>query len=207
MANNRPIKRRPWRRPPWRKNVRPKRWNASSTTILEGTIAASALNPLGAPWPAIFTIVDGQVDVEPWADDQEVTLDRVVGNISLFGSTGEDGILAHPVYVRMGMLVHEEAEAQGGGPQLLELDLAEQETLEDFEWMWLHSVMLPGSHARSYTAQGAQAFEYNIPVDIRNRRKIGQSDELLLFAQWATLPSFSISINCTVDLRSILMSR
>jgi len=152
-------------------------------------------------------LVSGQVDVEPWADDQEVTCDRIRGQITLMGSATDTGGPAFAPYVRMGLLVHEEAESESVGTDALKLNLAEQEVWEDFEWIWMwHGFpTLIGFNAND----GDQwLYQERVDVDIRNRRKLGHSDQLLLFAQYAPLSATqTVVIDGFADFREILMSR
>jgi len=213
---NRPINRNPFRKRPWRRGgaKRPKRWNAAFQGHEEGYIVPTPMFPMGSPSPALQSIVWGQSDVEPWADEQEVTIDRIIGAIHLHGSTAELGTnpFRMPFLVRLGMLVIEESEVAGnGGVDLVKLDLSQNETWEDFEWMWIHSVVLPGQHggSQSSVSPTVTPFEYTLEVDIRNRRKVGQSDELALFGQFAPLgsDSYSVVMSLTSDLRCVMMSR
>jgi len=169
-----------------------------------------SLYPTGSVQAPVATIVWGQSDVEPWADEQEVTIDRVIGSIHLAGVTGipiEGTDFAH-VLVRIGMLVLEETETASVGADVVKLDLGENEVWEDFEWMWLKSVILPGSAQWRSPDGNLLHFNETIDVDIRNRRKVGQSDELVLFAQWISLePSYNLTVGMVTDLRAVMMSR
>lgn len=206
MANQRPINRRPWRKKPWGKK-RPTRWNAAFTgytpEVGAGIEGVNVLNVGASPLvPPIFTLVSGQVDVEPWADEQEVTLDRLVGTLS-FKAQWDVGAGAAGPYLRVGILLHEEVSQ---GVDLPELNLFEQETWEDYEWLWLWSGTMPiiVTSNNGDTLVALKEFE----LDIKNRRKIGQSDELVVYAQSADGDGWALSTVIAVQaIRTILMSR
>lgn len=222
MSRNRPINRRPFRRPPWRKNkTRPTRWNAVTTGADETAIAvALPVTPeTGVGTAPLITLVSGQVDVEPWADDQEVTVDRIVGTICFYGTyivdTTSTQLTAKFPLIKAGIVLNEELSFDV--TDTVERNLWDQEDLEDTEWMWLNmgmptltqaSVQQVATNGGAPIANGVYVFGREIPVDIRNRRKIGQSDELALYATWVSPKAgFNISMDAYVDLRVILMSR
>lgn len=219
MANSRPIRRGrvPFRRGRrWTSKARPKRWNAVATGLSTTTFSLYTVPPilgsaLTAPAPAI--LVSGQVDVEPWADDQEVTVDRIIGNIGLrteWTYSSDDALWGVDYMVKLGILVHEEVTQD---VSQMELNMFDQETMEDYEWMWLWTGLVTEFTNNGTRIADVNVFSsatVNIPVDIKNRRKVGQSDELLLFAQYARLYDFASmteSVQMSVDLRTILMSR
>lgn len=215
MANNRPINRRPWRKKPWaRSKVRPKRWNAVINGFdSEDPRIEPILIPMGpAPTLPIATLVSGQVDVEPWADDQEVTLDRIVGSISLRATSFWDSnvvIVPPNCFVQLGLLVNEEVTKDASGQTI---DIFEQESLEDYEWMWLWGGYVEFDSTRFLSGtQYVTDANTRIEVDIRNRRKIGQSDELNLYAQYLMDTSSTGAgipvLQATWSLRTVLMSR
>lgn len=164
------------------------------------------------PQQPIGTLVSGQVDVEPWADEQEVTLDRVIGSISLRSTAFWDPtVISVPpgVFVQLGLLVNEEVTSDIAGQTLA---IFEQETLEDYEWMWLWGGYVEFDSTRELTATGfVTDSNTRIEVDIRNRRKIGQSDELNLYATYLMdTPDTGAGIpvvQATWSLRTILMSK
>lgn len=196
MGRSRPINRRPWRRAPWRKaNRRPHRWIALNTTAGLGEDCV-----ITEPWavpcaasagvsPAV-TLAAGQVDVEPWADNQEVVVDRIVGQINLQGIsyvtyTEAPALATAPAtMVRLGMLVQEETDPTAAPF----INLFSDEHVEDFEWMWLQEVVpnnwnyLPGS---STTGASGWGWTHTIDLDLRVKRKLGQTDNLLLYAALA----------------------
>lgn len=223
MGKSRPINRRPWRRPPWRKSSRPRRWislNSGVTTNADGTYVTpwyfSAANVAGA-FPNV-TLAAGQIDVEPWADNQEVTIDRIVGDITIQGfvfgqhSEAPAAVWSPGVIYRLGMLVQEEGDATSAPA----INLFSDEHLEDFEWMWLHE---GGATNWNYMHASAQptivagmGFTKEIHLDLNVRRKLGQTDTLLLYAQAA--PQFGAEFDTSVMsvtgshvLRSIFMSK
>lgn len=218
---NRPINRRPWRRKPWRKS-RPTRWNASTNQANDGVILNTSLfitTPDGnAP---IAALVDGQVDVEPWADDQEVTVDRIVGSIHLHGyfqsyfPSGTNTLANKVPLIKLGIVLVEEISKDPASAAPTR-NLFDQEDLEDTEWMWLWSGFPEPWSVRTaaFTTSGAptanvfSTFAMSIPIDIRNRRKIGQSDVLALYGEYAAPgPEYDISVLSYTDVRTILMSR
>lgn len=207
MANQRPINRRPWRKAPWsRSAARPKRWNAafeghSVGELTERILADAGVVPNVGP---IATLVSGQVDVEPWADAQEVLLDRTIGRIHLYSSTASDGHSYAP-YVRLGLIVQEEVEAAGaGGVDEVKLALAEQEVWEDYEWMWMWSGPLDFVWGTSTNLHWGKTIEF----DIGNRRKIGQSDELNLYGQSFRYPAMdAAAVGLIMDVRTMLVSK
>jgi len=221
VGKSRPINRRPFRRPPWRKSSRPHRW----ISLNSGVNAAGA--DLIAPWffngtgatafPAV-TLAAGQIDVEPWADNQEVTVDRVVGDLNFqgfaFGQHSEAPavVWAPGVIYRLGMLVQEEADATSAPA----IDLFNDEALEDYEWMWLHegvptnwNYMMPASQPTIVAGVG---FFEHLHIDLGVRRKLGQTDQLLLYAQAGCLngPEFdsqTVVMTGSHLLRSIFLSK
>jgi len=217
MANQRPINRRPWRKKPWAKK-RPTRWNAVTNQADDGILLSTVVLPtipLGNP--PIAVLVDGQLDVEPWADEQEVTLDRIVGAFHFYGNatepaSGSDATSAKLPLLKVGIVLAEEL-SKDPASNVPTRNLFDQEDLEDTEWMWLWSGF-PDVYYQSETDQptagnnGIVKYAHSIFVDIHNRRKIGQNDQLLLYAEWAS-PSnnYDISMQSYTDVRCILMSR
>lgn len=208
MANQRPI-RRP-RVPAWKRGKRrPIRWNAASTGYTPEV--GSGLNivdvygvgavPLVSP---SFILVDGQVDVEPWADEQEVTLDKTIGRLTFWATYSSIGATIHPPYLKVGIILLEEITQ---GVDLPEYNLFEQETWEDYEWMWMWagSMELVGHDAGAETGYARK----DLDVYTKNRRKIGQSDQLVVFAQQADGPGVAAlaTVKAACDIRTVLMSR
>lgn len=210
---NRPINRRPWRKKPWARKVRPTRWNAATngatdSVVLNTLLPANVAAGLGGNQP-LYEIVNGQVDVEPWADDQEVTLDRIVGSLLLYGATSRELDVSgypRPVIAKFGILVVEDS----GGVGVPSIDLFDQEEFEDYEWLWLHTLVLPWDAylPNSSENEGYGIVNHTIPLDIRNRRKIGQGDQLVMYGCFAAMASgWTVSIQTYLDVRTILMSR
>lgn len=220
---NRPINRRPWRRAPWRKkSSRPHRWialNCSANVSEECSITppwdVPCVNSAGVQ--PVVTLAAGQVDVEPWADNAEVTVDRIVGQINLQGSVIQTFTEAPPVatapatWIRLGILVQEE----GDSTSAPFMNMWTDEHLEDFEWMWLREIIpsnwnyCPGS---TTTGPSGWGFTETIDLDLRVRRKLGATDNLLLYAQLATgnEPNQATHLEGVIGshvLRSIFMSK
>lgn len=206
MANQRPI-RRP-RVPAWKRGKRrPIRWNAAAAgytpEVGAGLNIVDVYNVGAIPLvPPSFILVDGQVDVEPWADEQEVTLDKVIGRMTFWAQWGLEGITVHPPYLKVGIILLEEITQ---GVDLPEYNLFEQETWEDYEWLWLWS----GSMELEYVAEGGTAYaRKDLDVLTKNRRKIGQSDQLVVFAQQADGVTAALAtVKAACDIRTVLMSR
>lgn len=214
---NGPIRRRPWRRKPWGKK-RPTRWNASTNGVAVGSFESlqTAVFPGDEAVAPLAIICDGQIDVEPWADEQEVTIDRVVGQVHfVWRSTSNDpGLRPISLLLKLGIVLNEELSAEVPAPTV-NRHLFDQEDLEDTEWMWLHGHMLTPYHTPdSVTNGGSDYGVYTVDIDLRNRRKIGQRDELALYAAYvgmsasgAVVDSIEVNVQAYTDLRCILMSR
>lgn len=215
MANRRRIRTRV---PSWKRGKRrPTRWNATASSgAAEGGAGVDFIQlPYGVgPQLPVLTLVSGQIDVEPWADDQEVTLDRVVGDITVraWGTQDTADRLLSPVPMfKLALLVNEEVTQDVSGQTL---DLWDQEQMEDYEWMWMHHEIPTYQVGRALTSPAGQiAHEWHAQVhlDLKNRRKIGQSDELNLYGSYRTWDGnggANISyVEIAVDVREILMSR
>lgn len=222
MANQRPI-RRP-RVPAWKRGKRrPTRWNAVTNQADDAVLLNTAVMPtIPDGNPPIAILVDGQIDVEPWADEQEVTLDRIVGNLAFHGNfdyyapAGSAVFAAKAPYLKVGIVLLEEL-SKDPASNVPTRNLFDQEDLEDTEWMWLWSGFPEVFYPHLYVTAnqdgvpgvtGVMRFHLNIPVDIRNRRKIGQNDQLALYAEWASpSPEYDITVQSYTDVRCILMSR
>lgn len=216
MANNKPINRRPWRKKPWAKK-RPTRWNAVTNGIDSGIEGTDALLNEQVPIElengvAPFTVlVSGQVDVEPWADEQEVTLDRIVGTLSFHGystnTVGGAGTWPVDIMLKCGIVLNEEVTSENPAPVVMRR-LFDQEDLEDTEWMWLWSGKLVPVVVLDENGIWTYRYVLNIPLDIKNRRKIGQQDELTLYcAANPATSGYDFNVQGYTDLRCILMSR
>lgn len=225
MSRSRPINRRPFRRPPWRKSSRPYRWislNSGGASNADGVLSAtpwSLLPVASAGQPPNIVLAAGQSDVEPWADNQEIRVDRIVGDLNIRGAVSHtfvspvDVPLAPPMYIRLGLIVQEEGDATTAPF----INLFSDEHLEDFEWMWLYSSCaqgwnyIPYADADLYNRSGI-GFQFRIPMDLRVRRKLGQTDTLLLYAQYATEENLSVASTDVVVsgdhvLRSVFVSK
>lgn len=219
---NRPINRRPWRRKPWAKGKRPTRWNSATNGQVDCLVNNTTVycnDGDGNPRQPVVVICDGAIDVEPWADAQDVTVDRIVGDIILYGYAVQPAAPSayqnsmHSPIVKLGVLLDQELSGTppAGLQEVPEHDLWSQEDLEDLPWMWLQSVM-PEQNGFSYvsptTGTGFYTFRENIHVDIGVRRKLGGRDALNLYASWSSpAPDFNTQVLLFADLRCILMSK
>lgn len=180
------------------------------------TYLTTALVPQwGAPdkkTAPIFTLIGGQADVEPWADEQEITVDRIVGQLHVVVEHAYDSLLnvfGNDIYVKAGLIVNEEITQD---VDEVKLDLFEQETMEDYEWMWLGNcvpLVQNGSRQQDSYIYTRSHFVWN--WDIRNRRKVGQSDELNLFMQYLPFNTVgeddAFAVSAWVDCRQIMLSK
>jgi len=209
MANRRNIGRGriPFRKGKrWISNARPKRWGAVTDVVVdepigsEGailTVIPSALTEFTEGSLPVETLLDGEFDVATWADEQEVLIDRVVGTISLVGDVSRSEtvfIFPPPAIVRLGIVVHEDktADLTADDPRR---KLFDQNDLQETEWMWLKQVTLCSSEdslsqGESLTQPYAYQVAMDIDIDLRNRRKLGQRDQLFLYAQYV-FPNFT----------------
>lgn len=131
------------------------------------------------PWTPAELLV-GEIDLD-WVDRQEVRIDRLVGTISFSEQAAANGQEPAPTIVRFGILETEDTD------RLYQtIDLFDNESLEQFEWMWLHQFSFnhnsylfnatnPGTYIRSSSA--------DIPLDVRTRRKLGHKDSIVLYTQ------------------------
>lgn len=218
---NRPINRRPWRKKPWAKGRRPTRWNAATNGVNECLVQNITVECAeGGGLPPVVVICDGTVDVEPWADAQEVTVDRVVGDILVYGYTiipvdGPYSLSNHVPLIKLGMLLDQELSDDGGLLEVPLHNLWDQEHLEDLPWMWLAThqpqavlVKSPSSNVGGGGTNGEMWFNERIHVDVGVRRKLGAQDALNLYASWASpAPDFTSQVLLFADLRCILMSK
>lgn len=207
MANQRPIRR--GRFPRWRRGRRrPVRWIDGNSNIL--SIAECAVDSV----PIVCTPSDprellvGDLDID-WSDKSEVTISRIVGSITLAGNSGRSatGLLPYGVLVRLGILVTEDTDRVYNA-----IDLGDPESLEEFEWMWLHNQILDvrAGHTLPSTETLHETTYANVPVDIRVKRKLGKKDSLLLYGQHALhVPfpqNFLFNTEMSVQLRTVLAS-
>lgn len=214
MANNRPINRRPWRKKPWSKgNRRPVRWvelNCNETIsdcTIEGHNAVCAFDDPDLRRLGTTELWSGDFDAE-YADDANVVVERIVGDISLGGiSLHSDGQFVVP-YVRLGLLAVEEVEtiATWEPPNLFL-----REDLEEYEWMWLYGSNFKGNWVPTLGIEAVPGMRYGdeLHVDLRVKRKLGKKDHLVLLAQFATLgpPVGSITVGYFHTLRGLFSNK
>jgi len=219
MANQRPIRR--GKIPFFRRKKRPTRWLGYSQAAVgnDGEVD-SLLVPLASTStlnPPILVVIDGGADVAPWADETEVTLDRVVGSIlTQFVRVLDPGTPnlveeMHQAFCRYGLLVAEETE-EGAPPPAV--NLFDSDVVEAYEWMWIQDVV-PEESSTSIVMGDDSVVTTNLtrtPLDVRVRRKIGPKDQLLLYGALArmelgfTTNSFFFA-RALPNLREIVMSR
>jgi len=216
MANQRPIRRGkiPFRKGrKWISSKRPKRWAAFTNEVLSEPIGSEGLNVSLLPNATlattngnlpVSTMLDGEFDVAPWADEQEVTIDRIVGTLSVSASVqyAQNLFVGTPGVVRLGIIVHEDKTSS-----LVAEDprrkLFEFTDLQEAEWMWLKQLSIPCDFSsfdptsESFVSEGYS----DIDIDIRVRRKLGQKDQLFLYGAYSffngvteLLQSWSIKI-------------
>jgi len=191
MANQRPIRR--GRLPKFRRPQRPKRWAASSPVLsaddpmdyglLAGVIPSeAALAPAGVP--PMDALLSGEFDVENWADEQEVRVDRIVGDIGIVGMVTHSADQPPSVVVRLGIIVAEDVSDDPTADEPTR-SLFDQTDLQEAEWMWLHQ-HVPHFEPVFGALGGVigSRISYNHHLDLHNRRKIGQKDLLYIYASY-----------------------
>lgn len=213
MANNRPIvrNRKRWRFSPL--NKRPTRWAALSPEIeSDAAVSGFLMTSAGNTQLPLAEIITGADDVQPWADAEEITVDRIVGSIAVQIAIRWQGVTAPQMLfqpaARFGILAVED-----GDPN--PLDLWEQETLETYEWMWLKQVLTDTGRTSEIDSDAVSTQWVNFDVDIRNRRKIGKQDVLCLYGGIGyptgvgAIPGDieTLTAYCVPMLRTIMMSR
>lgn len=218
MANQRPIRKR--RRRFYGLKKRPTRWIAEGGQVSDepvggqGFVASTLANEallINQGVPPYATIVQGEFDVEPWSDDEEVTIDRIVGDLSWVGNVQYSGV-APKLVIRAGIIVAEDVSDDPGAPDPTR-SLFDFSDLQEAEWLWLHQ-FTPDADGR-LESSGTQPdvdwlVSHNVHVDIRCRRKLGQKDILYLYTSYVpenNHPSFTQSIKCVPLLRTICMGR
>lgn len=210
MANQRPIRR--GRFPRFRRGRRrPTRWiDANSTQInapCTTEVVELSCDPAGGPRELLV----GDLDID-WSDKSEVTIQRIVGSILLSGisnrttPTAGGLILPYAVMVRMGILVVEDTDRVYNA-----IDLGDPESLEEYEWMWLHNTLLEASPIYVSSDELVTSITRAVvPVDIGVKRKLGKKDSLVLYAQHAlhaaTPTSFLFQTFLSEQLRTVLSS-
>lgn len=210
MANQRPIRRAPF--PRWKRGRRrPTRWIDGNSNQLATANCGTVISNLQCEPTDPRELLVGDLDID-WSDKNEVTIARIVGSIALAGNSVRTNSAGAPyhVLVRMGILVTEDTDRVYNA-----IDLSDPESLEEFEWMWLHQQVLDmDGFASGGDALGAEttwaATKANIPVDIRVKRKLGKKDSLVLFAQHALMSfvpnNFVFDTGMAVQLRTVLLS-
>jgi len=210
MANQRPIRR--GRIPVPRRTIRrPKRWGASTSFVDEslglqvGVIPNETVNEGVPPFDQLLS---GEFDVEPWADEQEIRLDRIVGDISIAGSMVSG--FEPPIYaIRLGIIVAEDTSDDPAAADPTR-SLFDTTDLQEAEWMWLHQVVPTAVYLPDATPNPAFYLTYNLHLDLRNRRKIGQKDSLFLYAAYSNDSNVPISlwnVRLVHNLRMIMVSK
>lgn len=211
-----PTRRSPWKRgSPWRKASRPKRWSASSAGVDEpqgifGSVLPNEIGLFPNGSPPLDTIISGEFDVEDWADEQEITVDRVIGDIALSGAVTFAGGASYPcpLYIRLGLIVSEDLSDDPAASDPTR-GLFDQTDLQEAEWMWLTQIVPTPVYSQS---AGVWLYNENIHVDLRNRRKIGQKDVLFLYGAYAIDTADNgrvtvFNIREVHNLRCIMMSK
>lgn len=219
--NNRPIR----TRPPGKR--RPVRWiDAFSATIpldagsepITGTLGVGGILPGTGPSTLDYReLVVGDIDTE-WADANEVLVERLIGDIHVFGCStvpspveGLEGHWGqmHPL-VRMGILLCEDVDEDStpNPPSLWEVD-----DLADGEWMWLNQLGSPNESHMQFDPNAEQyqrAWSHDIHLDLRVKRKLGRRDRLVLCHEWA-LPAIALlgshSVSVFPQLRCLVSTK
>lgn len=147
----------------------------------------------------------GDLDMD-WSDKSEVTLARIIGDISLRGTVRNDGPTTYPLplLVRFGLLVTEDTDRLYQA-----IDLGDPESLEEYEWMWLKEQIIPYDLYTFSEASGNSeiAGVVSIPLDTTVKRKLGKKDSLVLYSQMASqgsLNNLSFSAQYTYQLRCVM---
>lgn len=153
----------------------------------------------------------GDDDLE-WMDVNEVRVERLAGSIDIAVSVDQTvtSNIGQPVF-RAGILLAEELEDQGTRPQI---DLYDPESYEEFEWMYLASGIV-SNYAGDFVTGGVAQTRNNvsIPIDTRNRRKLGKKDALVLYVSiaWAYAgdaePTIDWSATYSTAIRALLVSK
>jgi len=192
------------------------RWTATSNEIDSGAGLVCSLESIllgccSDPQAPLQEIVVGEVDVEPWSDDQEIRIDRIVGNITteVMLVWAEDPALAvqtlQPL-IRYGLTVVEEGDAPA-------LNLWSEDDLAQIEWMWLwQGTTDTGRTASTGGGDTVSAQWVTQSVDIRNKRKLGFRDKLYLYGQWCWPTGLGAEpdvtgVLCVPLLRTIMVGR
>lgn len=202
---NKPINRTPFRRKPWaRRTKRPFRWidaNSHQRTPVGDPPCGVDYSSISCI-PGFYELLNGDLDLE-WMDATEATIDRLVGDLAI--NYEENWTTStKPVFpiARFGLLLVEEVETLA---TWVPPDLFEAEDLEEYEWMWLQQVNPPVD-----VWQGGilniLAGNSSYHLDIRNRRKIGPKDHLVLVHTLA-IPDIAVVDGHNIQFRFIWTGR
>lgn len=148
----------------------------------------------------------GDLDMD-WSDKSEVTLARIVGDISLYGSSQQEppANLPYPLIVRFGLLVTEDTDRV-----YIPIDLWDPESLEEFEWMWLSEQIIPSEIFSFSEASGnsLSAGSVTTHLDVGVKRRLGKKDSLVLYSQiklMAPSPAgYTVNARYTYQLRCVM---
>lgn len=185
-----------------------RRWidcNSHLGDSLLGTIGYTQIFvPPGQPRELLV----GDLDMD-WSDKSEVTVQRILGNLSLWmlSETDPDNggtAFPEPVLVRFGLLATEDTDRL-----YQDIDLGDPESLEEYEWMWLNQTTAEfnwqyeePSGVRRATATA------NYDVDVITKRKLGKKDSIVLYSQlWmqsAAPQAFNVTARYSYQLRAVL---
>jgi len=164
-------------------------------------------------------LISGDLDIE-WVDKNEVVLERLVGSLSYWASTSlEQSFPAADgrdtpnlrMLVRTGILVREEL---GSAAAADAIDLFDNESIEEYEWMYLHQ-HAPIWMGDNFSILGPTTgfplvslySQWTEDLDLRVKRKLGKKDHLMLFQQWAAGPgAFDMSLSAAHLLRQLIKS-
>lgn len=145
-----------------------------------GNCVFSAVSPIPcdpASNPRELLVGDSDWD---WADRNEVRVDRIVGTISWRVADAYESFnvgYPQPWVVRFGILATEETDRLYQA-----IDLFDRESLEEFQWMYLHQSM--GTTETFLVADGIYNIQYeDLHIDVRTRRALGKKDSVVLYAQ------------------------
>lgn len=178
---------------------RPTRWIDGLSTPAGDNVGIETFAPLlprpGTASPPFFSwteLLNGDSDLE-YADKSEVTIERVVGDISVLSTQfflefSEATMGAIRFNVRMGMLVVKEVEDL---TTWVAPDMWDDEAIESAEWMWLKLFhMQPQFITSDHADFGGNAVRFDcaesMHMDVHVRRKLGKRDHLVMVAQWAS---------------------
>lgn len=164
-------------------------------------------------------LIYGDLDMD-WSDKTEVTLSRLVGQLSFSASSNFTSVVPLQtqrqapqlnVVLRAGILVREEV---GTFLESGVIDLFDPENIEEFEWMWLKSCHVPWWGDGFHTPSGlpdevvtSVYSQFTWDLDLRVKRKLGKQDHLVLFRQWAVgAGPFDVTFQGHTLLRELMMS-